>query len=148
MKNIASCLLLGLLAGSAGCSMHRNAHIAPAADVEMDASVLAKFEDEIGEYIELHQDLVHRIPNVGPNATAEEIALRGGRSLAGARPPRRRAGSQGAQQGRGQVRGHRRHGYGQPSAAGSGPADGPLRSFLTFTRLLLVRQPTVGADEV
>jgi len=66
--------LFALLMGSAGCSTHRNAHIAPAADVDMDGKVLARFQHEIEEYIELHRDLVKRIPNVGPNATAEEIA--------------------------------------------------------------------------
>jgi hypothetical protein len=35
--------LLVLLAGRTGCSVHRNAHIAPTADVDMDAKVLAKF---------------------------------------------------------------------------------------------------------
>lgn len=73
MKITAPCLLLGFLAGSAGCSMHRNAHLAPTANVEMDASVLKKFDHEIGEYIEEHRDLVKRIPNVGPDATAEQI---------------------------------------------------------------------------
>jgi hypothetical protein len=67
-------MLLALLLGGTGCSVHRNAHIAPTADVEMDAGVLAKFQHEVEEYRELHRELVHRIPNVGPNATAEEIA--------------------------------------------------------------------------
>ena len=66
--------LLVLLVGGTGCSLHKNAHIAPTAEVDMDAKVLAKFQHEIEDYIELHQELVHRIPNVGPNATAEEIA--------------------------------------------------------------------------
>jgi hypothetical protein len=73
MENTARSLLVLLLVGSAGCAMNRNAHIAPTADVEMDARVLAKFEHEIGEYIEEHRDLVKRIPNVGPDATAEQI---------------------------------------------------------------------------
>jgi hypothetical protein len=74
MRVTARCLMLLVLAGGAGCSLHKNAHIAPAADVDMDAKVLEKFQHEIEEYMEEHRDLVHRIPNVGPNATAEEIA--------------------------------------------------------------------------
>lgn len=74
MKITACCLLSLVLAGGAGCSLHRNAHIAPAADVDMDAKVLAKFQHEIEDYMEEHRELVHRMPNVGPNATAEEIA--------------------------------------------------------------------------
>jgi hypothetical protein len=74
MKVAARCLLLVLLAGGTGCGAHRNAHIAPTADVEMDSKVLAKFEREIEEYRDLHKELVHRIPNVSPNATAEQIA--------------------------------------------------------------------------
>ena len=74
MKVAARRLLLGFLVMGTGCSVHRNAHIAPTADVDMDAKVLAKFQREIEEYTELHQELVHRIPSVGPNATAEQIA--------------------------------------------------------------------------
>jgi hypothetical protein len=74
MSVTARRLLLALLVMGTGCSQHRNAHIAPTADVDMDAKVLAKFQREIEEYKELHQELVHRIPNAGPNATAEQIA--------------------------------------------------------------------------
>ena len=91
MKVTARCLLLVLLAGGTGCSMHRNAHIAPTADVEMDAKVLAKFQHEIEEYRELHQELVHRIPNVGPNATAEEIAAHRDKMTKGIQAERRNA---------------------------------------------------------
>jgi hypothetical protein len=75
MTNTARSLLFLflLLAGSAGCSLNRNAHLAPTPDVEMDARVLAKFEHEISEYIEEHRDLVKRIPSVGPGATAQQI---------------------------------------------------------------------------
>jgi hypothetical protein len=73
MRLAARRLLLVLVAGGMGCSLHRNAHVAATADVDMDAKVLAKFQREIEEYRELHQELVHRIPNVGPNATAAEI---------------------------------------------------------------------------
>lgn len=75
MKLFARGLLVGpLMAASLGCGLHHNAHIAPAADVDIDAHVLAEFLEEIEDYIELHRELVARIPTVGPNATAEEIA--------------------------------------------------------------------------
>jgi hypothetical protein len=74
MKVTTRSLWLVLVAGITGCSTHRNAHIAPTANVEMDAKVLAKFQHEIEEYKELHQELVHRIPNVSPRASADEIA--------------------------------------------------------------------------
>jgi len=91
MKATARCLLLVLLGGGTGCSMHRNAHIAPTADVEMDVKVLAKFQKEIEEYRELHQELVHRIPNVGPNATAEEIAAHRAKMTKGIQAERKSA---------------------------------------------------------
>ena len=69
---LLACLLA--LTG-AGCGEStRNAHIAPPVDVEMDAKVLAKFQHEIEEYVDLHQELLHRVPTVGPKATPEEIA--------------------------------------------------------------------------
>jgi hypothetical protein len=91
MKVTARWLLVVLLAGGTGCGIHRNAHIAPTADVEMDAKVLAKFQKEIEEYRELHQELVHRIPNVGPNATAQEIAAHRDKMTKGIQAERRSA---------------------------------------------------------
>ena len=91
MKVTARWSLLVLLAGGTGCSLHRNEHIAPTADVDMDASVLAKFQKEIEEYMELHQELVHRIPNVGPNATAEQIAAHRDKMTRGIQAERRSA---------------------------------------------------------
>lgn len=73
MKITAPCLLLLLLAGSAGCSLHRNAHIAPTPDVEMDTRVLAKFEHEIADYIDERRHLAKHIPDLGPDATALAI---------------------------------------------------------------------------
>jgi hypothetical protein len=61
-------------AGSAAClGGTRNAHVAPPVDVEMDVEVLARFQHEIEEYVELHQELLRRIPTVTPQSTAEEI---------------------------------------------------------------------------
>ena len=91
MKVTAQCLVLVLLTGGTGCSTHRNAHIAPTADVEMDAKVLAKFQHEIEEYRELHQELVHRNPNVGMNASAAEIAAHRDKMTKGIQAERRSA---------------------------------------------------------
>jgi hypothetical protein len=64
--------VLALFVGCSGAV--RNAHIAPPVDVEMDAKVLAKFQHEIEEYVDLHQELLHRVPTVGPQSTPEEIS--------------------------------------------------------------------------
>lgn len=68
----AAALLVAL--GGAACGASRNAHISPPVDVEMDAKVLAKFQHEIEEYTELHQELLHRVPTVRPQSSPEEIA--------------------------------------------------------------------------
>ena len=91
MKVTARCLLLLVLAGGAGCSLHKNAHIAPSADVDMDADVLAKFQHEIQDYMEEHRELVDRIPSVGPNATAEEIAAHRDKMMKAIQAERRHA---------------------------------------------------------
>lgn len=74
MRRQRSRLLLVIVSASLGCSLNRNAHIAPAADVDIDARVLAELQEEVEDYIELHRELVARIPTVGPDATAEQIA--------------------------------------------------------------------------
>jgi hypothetical protein len=57
----------------------------------MDADVLAKFQHEIQDYMEEHRELVHRIPNVGPNATAEEIAAHRDKMMKAIQAERRHA---------------------------------------------------------
>jgi hypothetical protein len=69
---LAACFL-----AAAGMGCHRatrNVHMAPPVDVEMEGEVLAKFQHEIEEYVELHQELLHRVPRVSPQSTSEEIA--------------------------------------------------------------------------
>jgi hypothetical protein len=39
----------------------------------MDPEILRKFQKEVEEYVELHQDLKKKIPTVTANATSEEI---------------------------------------------------------------------------
>jgi hypothetical protein len=58
----------------AGCSTLRGPQVAPPQVVEMDPEALAKFQHEVEEYVELHQDLLKRIPTVTPHSTPEEIA--------------------------------------------------------------------------
>jgi hypothetical protein len=70
---LAVACVLGALAGAGCAGGMKNEHIAPPATVDMDAEELGKFRHEIEEYVELHQELLHRIPNVGPQATPEEI---------------------------------------------------------------------------
>jgi hypothetical protein len=91
MKATTRYLSFVLAAGTAGCTMHRNAHIAPTANVEMDAKVLAKFQHEIEEYRELHQELVHRIPTVSLSSSAEEIRAHRDKMTKGIQAERRSA---------------------------------------------------------
>lgn len=77
MRVARASLAVAAVALATGCGVlhhDNNAHIAPAADVEMDGEVLSKFGHEVEEYVELHQELLHRIPNVHAGATSEEIA--------------------------------------------------------------------------
>jgi hypothetical protein len=75
MKLTRPCLAALAAVSLAACHVgHRNEHIATPADVEMEASALAKFQHEIEEYVDLHQELLHRIPSVGPRASPEEMA--------------------------------------------------------------------------
>jgi hypothetical protein len=67
----APCVLLAL---SACASMRGNAKVAPPQDVEMDPKALEKFQHEVEEYVELHQELLKRVPTVTAQSTAEEIA--------------------------------------------------------------------------
>ena len=67
----AACALLAL---SACASMRGNAKVAPPQDVEMDPKALEKFQHEVEEYVELHQELLRRVPTVSAHSTAEEIA--------------------------------------------------------------------------
>src|SRR5689334_223425 len=83
--------VLVILATPTACASQRNAHIAPADEVEMDGKVLAKFQHEIREYMELHQELVQRISNVGPNASAHEIAAHRAKMAKGIQEERRNA---------------------------------------------------------
>src|SRR4051812_32177670 len=71
-RTVSAALLAAVCA--AACAHQPNEHIATPSDVEMDQSALAKFQHEVQEYVELHQELLHRIPNVGPHATPEEMA--------------------------------------------------------------------------
>jgi len=66
--------VVSALVGTPACAHHPNEHLATPADVEMDQRALGKFQHEVREYVDLHQELLHRIPNVGPHASPEEMA--------------------------------------------------------------------------
>ena len=58
----------------AGCRTLGGPQIAPEQAVDMDPEALTKFQHEVEEYVELHQDLLKRIPTVTSHSTSEEIA--------------------------------------------------------------------------
>jgi len=60
-------------AALSGCGHFGGGKIAPPQAVDMDPSVLDEFQDEVEEYVELHQDLLKRVPNVSESATAAEM---------------------------------------------------------------------------
>jgi len=91
MRIASRCLPIVFLAVVTGCTNHRNAHIAPVGDVDMDAKVLAKFQHEIEDYQELHKELVHRIPTVSLNASAQEIAAHRAKMAKGIQAERKSA---------------------------------------------------------
>jgi hypothetical protein len=70
---LRAALLLASGALAAGCGHFGRHHIAPPQDVDMDPEVLRKFQHEVEEYVELHQELLKRVPNVSPTATAAEM---------------------------------------------------------------------------
>src|SRR5947209_3547876 len=74
MRSNRACTATWLVLSLAACAAPRNEHIATPAEVEMDGASLGKFQHEIEEYVELHQELLHRVPNVGPHASPAEIA--------------------------------------------------------------------------
>ncbi|MET0556824.1 MAG: hypothetical protein ABW221_27535 [Vicinamibacteria bacterium] len=47
--------------------------VAPPQHVDMDPGALREFQEEVEEYVELHQDLLKRVPNVSDSATAAEM---------------------------------------------------------------------------
>jgi hypothetical protein len=60
-----------------GCATLRGTdNVAPEQKTEelINPEALEKFQKEVEEYVELHQELLHRIPNVSPGATPEQIA--------------------------------------------------------------------------
>lgn len=66
-------VLVGVVLSS-GCASMRGTKVAPPQAVDMDPEALHKFQHEVEEYVELHQELLKRVPNVTPHSTPEEIA--------------------------------------------------------------------------
>jgi hypothetical protein len=74
MRTFLGCgLALIACATLPACGHLRGGSIAPPQDVDMDPEVLRKFQHEVEEYVELHQELLKRVPNVSASATAAEM---------------------------------------------------------------------------
>lgn len=56
------------------CASLRGPQIAPPQAVDMDPEALTKFQKEVEDYVDLHQELLKRIPTVTAHSTPEEIA--------------------------------------------------------------------------
>jgi 3',5'-cyclic AMP phosphodiesterase CpdA len=69
---VAAAALLPLLAGSNGCAASRQS-IVPPQTTEMDDRVLARFKDEIDEYVVLRKKALAPLPSLGAKATREEV---------------------------------------------------------------------------
>ena len=70
-RRLAVLFTLALLAG---CSTLRGPQIAPPQAVDMDPEALTKFQNEVEEYVELHQDLLKRVPTVSSQLDPAEMA--------------------------------------------------------------------------
>jgi hypothetical protein len=55
------------------CGLFRGDRIAPPQVVDMDPDALKKFQREVEEYVELHQELLKRVPSVSESASAAEM---------------------------------------------------------------------------
>lgn len=66
--------LLCALAFLGGCSTLRGPQVAPPQAVDMDPEALTKFQKEVEDYVDLHQELLKRVPTVSSHSTPEEIA--------------------------------------------------------------------------
>ena len=79
LTNIGRALLLGTLvvailtAGANGCAGARGPSIVPPQSVEIDDRVLAKFKDEVDEYVVLRKKALSKIPALPDKATPEQV---------------------------------------------------------------------------
>jgi hypothetical protein len=67
-------VLCALLAAPACATLRGGEKVAPPQAVDMDPQALQKFQHEVEEYVELHQELLKRVPTVSASSTPEEIA--------------------------------------------------------------------------
>jgi hypothetical protein len=74
LLRVAGVIGLAVLAACGWMKGAKGPSIVPAQDVDMDPEALRKFQHEIVEYVDLHRELLERIPRVTPNSTPEEIA--------------------------------------------------------------------------
>lgn len=91
LMRIAGLMGLVLLAGCGWMKGRPGPSIVPPQDVDMDAEALGKFQHEIVEYVDLHRELLERIPRVTEKSTPEEIAAHRKKMTDGIRAERQHA---------------------------------------------------------
>jgi hypothetical protein len=65
---------LALASLGSTCKGQKNVHIAPEPQVEMDPGVLAKFANEVQEYVDLRRRVSGMLPALTPGSSPEQIA--------------------------------------------------------------------------
>src|SRR5262245_51036128 len=66
--------LLGCAVLAGGCSKNPAPSLVPPQTVQMDTETLAKFAEEVHEYVELRKSVLKHVPQVTPTSSAEELA--------------------------------------------------------------------------
>ena len=66
-------LALGIASLGATCKGKKNVHLAPQPQVDIDPQVLAKFAEEVNEYVAMRRKIVGQLPPVGSQSTPEQI---------------------------------------------------------------------------
>jgi hypothetical protein len=70
---VLGCLALGIASLGATCKGRKNVHLAPQPQVDMDPEVLAKFAEEVSEYVALRRKIAGQLTPIPPKATPEQI---------------------------------------------------------------------------
>src|SRR5436190_9355529 len=70
---VLGCLALGIASLGATCKGKKNVHLAPQPQVDMDPQVLAKFAEEVNEYVALRRKIVGQLTPIPANATPDQI---------------------------------------------------------------------------
>jgi hypothetical protein len=70
---VLGCLALGIASLGATCKGQKNVHLAPQPQVDMDPEVLAKFAEEVNEYVALRRKIVSQLTPIPQQATPDQI---------------------------------------------------------------------------